>query len=280
MDNFQAEQTLNDRDFNMLCKLVQEKAGIILRGERHRSMLKSRLSRRLRALNISSYENYCEFLKSGTSDEELGHFINVVTTNVTSFFREPHHFTHLKEYLNHHINKPQIQQEKRLRIWSAAASTGEEPYSIAMTVADVMQPHHGWDLKILATDLDTNVLERGRAGIYNNSALPSFPAGYEKKYTIPTKNDEFMMADNLKKMLHFKHLNLLHQWPMHGPFDAIFCRNVFIYFSPETQKDIALRFAQLLRPEGVLYIGHSENLLGLGDVFRNNGKTTYINNLR
>ena len=241
-------------------------------------MVQGRLSRRLRTLNIMNFSDYCQLLQNDSNEEELGNFINAITTNVTAFFREPHHFTHLKEFLQTHIKKPELQKAKQLRIWSAAASSGEEPYSIAMTVHDAMQTCNNWDIKILATDLDTSILERGKEGIYPTSALSAFPPGYANKYTESGDDAEhFRINNTAKKLLHFKHLNLLHKWPVHGPFDAIFCRNVFIYFSPEVQKEIAIRFAELLRPGGVLYIGHSENLLGLGDVFENIGKTTYIN---
>lgn len=272
-------ESLQDKDYAILRELVAEKTGIVLSGERHRSMIQSRLGRRLRVLKINKFSDYCQILQNDINEEELIHFINAITTNVTSFFREEYHFTHLKGYLKTHIAKPEIQKEKRLRIWSAAASSGEEPYSIAMTVHNAMQAHgSGWDIKILATDLDTNILEKGREGIYPKTALQAFPDGYARNYTEDADDSEhFRMNNNIKNMLHFKHLNLLHKWPMQGLFDAIFCRNVFIYFSPETQKEIAVRFAALLRPGGILYIGHSENLLGLGGVFENIGKTTYVN---
>lgn len=275
----QQQEQLSDKDYTLIREIVADRAGIILSGERHRSMVQGRLGRRVRALGMSSLAEYCKMLSAGSNEEEFEHFINAITTNVTSFFREGHHFEHLKEYLKALVAQPHIQKDKRIRLWSAASSSGEEPYSIAMTVMDALeqQKNSGWDIKILATDLDTTILQKAEKGVYPNESIKAFPQGYAARFTEAASDaDHFTIKKSVRDMLHFKHLNLLHQWKMAGPFDAIFCRNVFIYFSPETQKDIAMRFGKLMRPGAMLYIGHSENLFGLEGIFKNNGKTSYI----
>ena len=272
-------ERLTDDDYQLVRDIVAARAGIILSGERHRSMVQGRLGRRVRALGMEGFGQYCRMLKTGENEAEFEHFINAITTNVTSFFREGHHFEHFRTYLQELVQRPDIQAARRIRIWSAAASSGEEPYSIAMTVLDALeqQKSQGWDIKVLATDLDTSILEKARAGKYPDDARKSLYGDYEKRFTQnATEEGFFEIKQKVKDILFFKHLNLLHAWRMKGPFDAIFCRNVFIYFSPETQQEIASRFAKLLRPNAMLYIGHSENLFGLENVYKNSGKTTYL----
>lgn len=273
------QPVLSDQEYALIRQLAEQRAGIILSGERHRSMVQGRLTRRVRALQMANLSEYCKMLEAGKNEEEFEHFVNAITTNVTSFFRENHHFEHLENYLKTLVQKPEVKAGKRVRLWSAAASSGEEPYSIAMTVLNVLEheKNQGWDIKVLATDLDTSILEKARKGVYPEEAKKSLPNGYESQFTQSGPDAEhFEIKQKVKDILFFKHLNLLHQWPMKGPFDAIFCRNVFIYFSPETQQEIAGRFGKLLRKEGMLYIGHSENLFGLDGVFKNNGKTAYM----
>lgn len=264
--------TLSDNDYAFLQQLVREHTGIVLQGERHRNMVQGRLIRRLRTLHIESFSVYCKLLQQDKNDGEMLHVINAITTNVTSFFRESYHFEHLKTIL---IDQATHQGNKRLRLWSAACSSGEEPYSIAMTAAEALPTLANYDLKILATDIDTNILEKAHMGQYPTSITESLPAGYQVKYTQPVSPDKVAITENIKKLVHFKPLNLLHEWPVKGPFDAIFCRNVFIYFTPETQDSIARRLVDLLKPGGFLYIGHSENLLHLSDCLEAAGRTIY-----
>ena len=267
-----SSEALQDNDYAFLAQLVEECTGIILRGERHRNMVQGRLIRRLRTLQITSFSEYCKLLQGPDRESEVSHVINAVTTNVTSFFRESHHFDHLKEYLGKIAAE---RSEPRVRIWSSACSSGEEPYSIAMTMISGLPNIRQWDAKILATDIDTNIIEKAKKGHYPRSAEEVLPSGYASKYTVTAPGDMMAIVDPVKALVHFKNLNLLEQWPIKGPFDAIFCRNVFIYFNAETQFSIATRFIDLLRPGGFLYIGHSENLLNLSDRMENVGKTIY-----
>lgn len=236
-------------------------------------MVYSRLARRLRALGLKSFAEYCELIQSDSGIDEMGNLINAITTNLTSFFREGHHFEHLRDK----VLLPLVtnQKSKRLRIWSSACSAGMEPYSIAMTVRSVIKNLAAWDARILATDIDTNMLEKGKAGEYNIDQLENIPPQYRHEITTIEKGERIRMADELKQLIAFKQLNLLERWPMSGLFDAVFCRNVVIYFDKNTQKTLFNRIADIMQPDGLLYIGHSENLHGVCDRFELIGRTIY-----
>ncbi|MCI4663436.1 MAG: protein-glutamate O-methyltransferase [Neomegalonema sp.] len=260
---------LTDDDFRQAAALVGQLTGIVIK-EHKREMIHSRLSRRLRALGLQSYKAYLEFVQSDAGKNEIGEFINVVTTNLTSFFREDHHFQDLK---NKVLAQIAAEGRSRVRIWSSACSSGEEPYSIAMTVreSDAAQAK---DLKILATDLDTNILARASAGVYAQDRVTAIP---EKMLRASTKQvgDKFEFTSEVKRMITFRQLNLLTRWPFSGPFDVIFCRNVLIYFDADTKREVVNRMAQMLRPNGTLYLGHSESLLGEHALLSSEGKTIY-----
>lgn len=267
------EFEFTDNDFAFIVSRVNHETGIQLAPHK-RDMVYGRLARRLRELKFKSFKEYCEFIDSDNGDHEIGNFVNAITTNLTSFFREAHHFDHLKGVLSDIVAKNQ--PRKRIRIWSAASSSGPEPYSIAMTALESIKNMNGWDLKILATDIDTNMLEVCKKGEYENRLLDGIPADYMKKYVNEIKGrNASVMDDRLKKMITFKQLNLLHKWPMKGPFDVIFCRNVVIYFNKETQVTLFNRIADLMTPDGILYIGHSESLFKVCDRFELVGKTIY-----
>lgn len=275
-ENKERDFEFTDRDFNFIRKLVMEKTGIVL-SDIKRDMVYGRLSRRIRALGLKKFAEYCEMLK--TEDEsELVEFTNAITTNLTSFFRENHHFEQLANTL-----LPKIMAEKserRIRIWSAGCSTGEEPYSIAMTVKESIPESHGWDVKILATDLDTNVVEHGRRGIYHIDRVTGIPKHRLSRWFRKgkgNKGDMVKVSDELQSMISFKQLNLMHQWPMKGPFDVIFCRNVVIYFDKPTQKQLFDRYSDLLSRTGYLFLGHSESMFKVSDRFNLIGKTIYQN---
>jgi len=261
------EFAFSDNDFKFITELVSKRTGIVLQ-ERKRDMVYSRLARRLRALNIQNFADYCTLLTSD-NPEEITNFVNAITTNLTGFFREGHHFEHL-----HHLITSKTGSDKTLRIWSAGCSTGQEPYSIAMTVLDALPNIAAWDVKILATDIDTNVLGKGAAGIYATKDAESISPAYLREYTT-SQGDKLLMSDKLKRLIHFKQLNLLGAWPMKGPFDIIFCRNVVIYFDKPTQRDLFNRYATILKPAATLYIGHSENLSNVCDRFELVGRTIY-----
>lgn len=274
---------LSDKDFNYLRKLVGERTGINLSPAK-RQMVYGRLSRRLRELDLKSFSQYCELLKNG-DEKELLEFTNAITTNLTSFFRELHHFEFLRQTLLPELLKNK--SERRLRIWSAGCSSGEEPYSIAMVVREVIPPIRGWDVRILATDLDSNMLKQGKEGVYSAAEhMNGMPKERIKRFILKGHghNKEFIkVSPELQEIIIFKQLNLMHDWPMRGPFDFIFCRNVVIYFSKDTQKDTQKvlfdRFADLLETNGHLFIGHSESLYNVSHRFQSLGRTIYRKNM-
>lgn len=260
-------------DFRFIASLVQEKTGIVL-AEHKEDMVYARIARRLRSLNLRSFREYCFLLEQDRQGEEIGNFVNAVTTNLTSFYREAHHFTHLRD----EVLKPMLHAPppgKRLRLWSAACSTGAEPYSMALTCLEGPGALPGWDVKILATDIDTRVLEKARAGLYSREEVEPIPAPLRNRYT-QAQGALVAMAEAAKALITFKQLNLIEsQWPFKGPFDVVFCRNVVIYFNKDTQKALFDALASRMKMGGWLYIGHSENLHGISTRFAIRGKTLY-----
>jgi chemotaxis protein methyltransferase CheR len=268
------EFTFTQHDFNLLRELVNHHTGIHL-SDHKQEMLYSRLARRLRALNLNSFSSYYQILLEN-GGEELVNFINAVTTNLTAFFREAHHFEVLgKTILPELLERKQEQQ--RLRIWSAGCASGEEAYSIAMVVKEVVPSY--WDVKILASDLDSAVLEKARLGVYDGDRLEGIsPERLHRwvKRGIGGQAGKAHIAKELQELISFRQLNLIHAWPMRGTFDIIFCRNVVIYFDKNTQSILFDRFADILEPEGYLFIGHSENLFQLTERFRLLQQTVYV----
>lgn len=259
---------LTDDEFRRISDRVRRSTGIVLK--EHKSvMVHSRISRRLRDLGIGSINEYMDFLESPGGAAETTNFCNAITTNLTSFFREPHHFEHLKAELKGSTGK-----QSRLRIWSAGCSTGEEPHCIAMVVASNVA--QSCDAKVLATDLDTNVLEKAMRGRYALDKHAAVPAEYKSRFTqADSGGKEFAVTQEATKLISFRQLNLLSDWPIKGPFDFIFCRNVLIYFDGETKANLINRYAELLRPNGVLYLGHSETILEEHPMLMPEGRTTY-----
>lgn len=277
-DDSDHEFPFTDDDFRFIVSLVRETTGIVL-GDHKRAMVYGRLARRLRALNLTSFGQYREMLKSGAGDGEIVGLTNAITTNLTKFFRESHHFDHIRTDVipAWRLSTPNT-GKKRMRIWSAGCSTGEEPYSIAMTMGATLGNLKAYDVRILATDLDTNVLDRAKRGIYSQESVELVPAEYRKKFCEPVKAAgpaEVSMADAIREIITFKQLNLLGGWPMKGPFDVIFCRNVLIYFDGPTKHGLIKRYRDMLRPGGWLYIGHSESVVGGFPGLEMCGRTTY-----
>jgi len=271
------EFVFSDKDFNFLADLVGKKTGIVL-SQSKKNMIYGRIARRLRALNFKTFKEYCDYLTGHDGDKEVTDFVNAVTTNLTKFFRESHHFDHLRD----EVFKPMVLNPpvgKRFRLWSAGCSSGMEAYSIAMTACDNISGIDGWDFRILATDIDTNMLDKGSNAKYRfRDVEDGVPLPFRKKYVIRSKDkesDEVVLADRVRKLVSFKHLNLLEPWPLKGPFDVIFCRNVVIYFNKDTQRVLFDRYADVLKDGGYLYIGHSESLNGVTDRFKAIGKTIY-----
>jgi chemotaxis protein methyltransferase CheR len=258
-----------ERDFSRVRALIYQQAGISL-GESKQEMVYSRLARRLRALGINSFVEYLDRLESGVDNEEWEAFTNALTTNLTSFFREAHHFPILADHVQN--------MKAPLSIWCSAASTGEEPYSIAMTVCEAfgtLTP----PVSIIATDIDTNVLETASNGVYPIERIDKMAQDQVKRFFQRGKGDRsdlVRVRPELRQLITFKPLNLLgSSWPVSGPFDVIFCRNVMIYFDKPTQSRILARFEPLMKPDGLLFAGHSENFTYATDSFKLRGKTVY-----
>jgi len=266
------EFAFEDRDFRFLAKLANERTGIVL-AENKRDMIYGRLVRRLRALQLDSFSDYCTLLQSDEGSEEIGNLVNAITTNLTSFFREAHHFKHLREEVINPFTTSQT--GGRFRIWSAGCSSGMEPYSIAMTLKNAMNHQSRLDAKILATDIDSNMLNIGIKGHYAASDIDGIPAAYTAYTERVNEPNQIGMTKELKDLVSFRQLNLLESWPMKGAFDVIFCRNVVIYFDKPTKQKLFARMADIMQPQGWLYIGHSENLHGISDRFELVGRTIY-----
>jgi chemotaxis protein methyltransferase CheR len=266
-------------DFDSLRTLVKEQSGITL-GEAKRELVYGRVSRRLRALGLSAFADYRRMLAGPDGQAEMIEFINAVTTNLTSFFRESHHFDFLRDdYLKQKVSD--AKGSRRLRIWCSAASTGEEPYSIAISVAEAIPEWERWDIRILATDLDTNVLQTCVNGVYGEDRVRGMPkARLDRFFDAVGDRDErrYKVKAELARMISFRQLNLMHALPMKGPIDVVFCRNVIIYFDKETQRALFSRIAPLQRPGDVLILGHSESLLKVSDAWTLMGKTIYRKN--
>ena len=272
-ENKTREFVFTDKDFETIRRIVSERTGIML-ADGKRDMVYGRLARRLRALGLNRFDEYCRIVADGSDRAELSELVNAITTNLTAFFRENHHFEFLANTLLPELirKKP----EKRMRIWSAGCSSGEEPYSIAMVVKEVVPSN--WDVKILATDLDSNMVARAKNGVYEEKRVSGIGKQRLKRWVMKGGGQHdgmIRMSDDLRSIITFKQLNLMNRWPMKGPFDFIFCRNVVIYFSKDTQRVLFNRFADMLPDQAYMFIGHSESMFNVCDRFKLIGKTIY-----
>jgi chemotaxis protein methyltransferase CheR len=270
-----AEFVLSDADFSRICALVREQSGIALT-EAKRQMVYGRLVRRLRALDLSGFGEYVQLLERG-DQVELQQFTNAITTNLTSFFREIHHFDYLADQLLPTI-AARVRASGRLRIWSSACSTGEEPYSIAIVLREQQELLGRADTRILATDLDSSVLATAAAGSYPAERVQQVAPKRVAEFFKPgtgTRAGSVQISPWLQQLITFKQLNLMHEWPMRGPFDAIFCRNVVIYFDIETKRALFERMARLQLPGAILFLGHSESLYRISEQYELIGRTIY-----
>lgn len=265
------EYAFSAHDFECVKKMIYARAGIAL-AENRQEMVYTRLSRRLRATGSTSFREYLKRLEEDDENLEWEFFINVLTTNLTAFFREAHHFPILAE----HVKK--YQSGRSVKLWCSATSTGEEAYSLAMTMMeafDSLKP----PVRILATDIATNVLATAREGIYPLEKLESMPTERIKRFFLKGKNSAAGYArvrPELRNLITFRQLNLLDSsWPMYGPFDAIFCRNVMIYFDKPTQYQVLQKFIPLLDRHGLIFMGHSEVFHHASDLVKLVGKTVY-----
>ncbi|PHV12143.1 CheR family methyltransferase [Chitinimonas sp. BJB300] len=262
------EFKFTQQDFERVKKLIYDYAGIALNDSKH-DMVYGRLAKRLRAHNFNTFQEYLVLLERG-NEAEWEAFINSLTTNLTSFFREAHHFPVLLAHLR--ANK----SVGTLNIWCSASSTGEEPWSLAITAAeafDSLSP----PVKIISTDLDTSVLKTAQAGIYSADKVDKLSPQQLSKFFNKRSDGQFEIKSELREIMSFRRQNLIEpNWSIRGPLDAIFCRNVMIYFDRATQLKILERFAPLLRPNGLLFVGHSENLYHAVHLFKLQGKTVYV----
>jgi chemotaxis protein methyltransferase CheR len=263
-------------DFRKIAELVHSEAGIVLT-ETKANLVYSRLAKRLRAIGLRSFRDYCALIQGIDGSDERQAMIAAMTTNVTRFFRENHHF----EYLQAHILPGLLESARkggRVRSWSAGSSSGEEAYSIALTILTVLPEAVDLDVRILATDIDPEMLRRGAAGIYPLRQLGDVPAEMKRVWFQPVAHSggsELEAGPALRSLVSFRELNLLRDWPMKGKFEIVFCRNVMIYFDDKTQNAVWERFADILQPGGTLCIGHSERIAMGAYPFELKGQTIY-----
>jgi chemotaxis protein methyltransferase CheR len=274
--------SLDPREFQLFRALIHARTGIWLRDGKQ-TMLASRLRRRLRHHRLATYTEYYRLVQAeGETGHELGQLINCVTTNKTSFFREPYHFEFLTSTL-----VPQIlagsshNRAKTISIWSGASSTGEEPYSIAITLMESLSLARagGWQIEVPASDIDTGVLETAMRGVYHERSLDAVPAALRERYFLKGKNHmagSIRIKKKVASLVHFQRINLMDTvWPLQAPLDAVFFRNALIYFQRETQDLFLRRMTRLLRPRGYLFLGHSEHIPWLHDVLEPIHNTIY-----
>lgn len=269
------ELCYTERDFLALRDILRERTGIAL-GDSKRCMVYARLARRLRSQGLSSFASYVRRLREG-DEAEVRAFVSALSTHVTSFFREAHHFETLTRQVLPGLLEAR-NATRRLRLWSAGCSSGQEAYSIAASLLDALPDGARWDVKILATDLVGEMVERGRRGVYPASDLETcVPVDLRRWFQRGTGPNEHLVrvAPELRSLVRFRNLNLLDVWPMAGLFDVIFCRNVLIYFDRKTQHAMYRRFADALACDGYLFLGHSESLAQLSSCFTYAGRTVY-----
>jgi chemotaxis protein methyltransferase CheR len=266
--------TLSDQEFEAIAQFAHKHFGLALAASK-KPLVSSRLARKLRQRNFTSFKEYLACLDGPSSEQERSGLLSLLTTNVTHFFREPHHF----ETLRNDVLPPLIEQARRggrVRLWSAGCSNGQEPYSIAMTVLDLCPDAAKLDFKILGTDIDPVVVRHAKAAKYPEDELAQIDAKYRK--LVPARDAEGRLPDSLRKLITFGVLNLIEPFPFRGRFDAIFCRNVAIYFDNPTQQKVWQAFQNALNPGGYLFIGHSERMSGpAAQHLKTAGITTYVN---
>lgn len=259
---------LDEGEFQSIVKLLHQLSGIRLEQSK-KSMVRSRLMGRIDATSSVSFSGYLDYLKANLAKENE-FFCNALTTNLTSWFRESHHFEHLKTEIDERVKK----RGRSFRIWSAACSTGEEAYSAAMS-AECANRSSVLDIKLLATDLNTKVLDLGKKGIYQANSARDIPADCAHLYDVDNASDTIEVKSKVRRMIDFKPLNLLGNWRFSQEFDAIFCRNVLIYFDRDQQIELTQRLVSALKPGGILYLGHTEAHLGSNPLLLPSGKTIY-----
>lgn len=257
----EGEFALTTRNFEQIASFLYAQSGIVLT-EAKATLVYSRLAKRVRKLGLADFDEYCVYIETPEGAGERNEMLAALTTNVTRFYREPHHFDHLRDKILPGLAKA-AQGGARVRLWSAACSSGEEPYSIALTLLEVFPEVARYNVKILATDIDPNIVAKARAGVYREDATTTIPPRLRDRWMRREGEGgdrSWSVRDEVRQLIAFRELNLLGDWPMRGRFDVIFCRNVVIYFDDTTQAFLWNRFKTVLAPEGRLYIGHSERI--------------------
>lgn len=263
------DNTSDKEIFDRIRELVYKKSGIKLDASKE-SLIRARVGKRMRTLGISNHTEYLKQVIENNDESEIIHLLDAISTNVTSFFRDIDHFNLLRVLLKEWVSSGQ----KRFRIWSSACSSGEEPYSIAMTILDSIGI--SFDTKILATDISTKVLDKAQNGIYESEKIRQVPENFIEKYFERIDNS-YKIKPVLKNMIVFKRLNLSETpFPMQGPMDVIFCRNVMIYFDYNTRRRLINEIYRLLKPNGYLFVGHAESLIGLTNGFKTIKPSVYL----
>ena len=270
-----APQALTDADFTAIARRAYQDFGLHLPSSK-KDLVYSRLAKRLRHLGMRDFHAYCSLIESPGGAEERMQMLSALTTNVTHFFREDHHFRLLREK----VLPPLLAAARaggRVRLWSAGCSAGQEPYSLALTVLDLCPESARLDIRILASDVDPAILRLAQDGLYPVEELKAIPAGMRERFVEQDSGQPtFRIKDRARAIVRFAELNLMSDWPMRGPFDVIFCRNVAIYFDKQTQARLWQRFAALTPPGGYLFLGHSERLSGPAEaMYRSAGVTAY-----
>jgi chemotaxis protein methyltransferase CheR len=268
---FLNEIKLSEADFQTISSLVYSHCGIYL-SEDKKELVRSRLTKRLRLNGIGNFSDYLEFLRQDGSGDEFSALVDSISTNFTSFFRERQHFDYLSsQFLPPLISKKSSNKDYRIRAWSAGCSSGEELYSMAITIFDILGGDSKWDVKILATDISTRMLKTAQKAVYDEKKIEPLTQTQRQKYLSVVSSDGqdfYQIKDCLRGVTIIKYLNLMEEWPIKTPLDFIFCRNVMIYFDRKTQQKLISRFWDALAPEGVLFTGHSESLAGITHSFK------------
>lgn len=270
------EIEFTDGNFQTISTTVQSETGIHLTSGKA-TLVYSRLSKRLRKLGMTHFDEYCTFIATESGAEERINMISALTTNVTSFYREQHHFEDFSKRILPDL-LARASNGGKVRIWSAACSSGEEPYSIALEILQAVKSISGFDIKILATDIDRSILDKARTGEYTESVIGKLPTPVVSEFFTKTRSNTptWRIADRVKDLISFRQLNLIEPWPISGKFDVIFCRNVTIYFDPPTRDAVWQKFSGVLTDSGQLYVGHSERISGpAAETLINNGVTAY-----
>jgi len=268
---------LGEKEFRRISDLVYKHCGINLH-EGKKELVQARLAKRLHKGKFSTFTQYIRHVMADTTGREFSILVDSLSTNLTRFFREGQHFEYLRnEFLPRRLEAKSRRGEFRLRGWSAGCSSGEEPYSIAITLLEAVAGQGRWDVKLLASDVSTRILERARQGVYETERIEPIPLPLRNKYLTRRREDKnlYEVGAALRNLVIFRYLNLMEEWPIKGPLDLIFCRNVMIYFDKPTQERLVNRFFDLLGPGGILFTGHSESLTGIEHAFEYVQPTIY-----